>query len=222
MMLSIPRHGWRDRIEHVLSELVAPKNQRLSTDVVSRIERFLDLTVDWSRRMDLTAARDADELVDLTLADAAVVQRHSVVAEGDEWVDVGTGAGAPAIALAILEPRARFTLVEPRTKRVAFLRTVLGAIDRADVTVRRVRSDALLAASFDTAISRATLPPDQWLAEGCRLARHHVWVLLAKSRVPSIDGWHADIEVDYRWPLTGVARSAVRFIREWSDDAATA
>ncbi|MDP6932876.1 MAG: class I SAM-dependent methyltransferase, partial [Myxococcota bacterium] len=42
------------------------------------------------------------------------------------WVDLGSGAGFPGIALAARHPRASVLLVESRQKRAAFLEQVVG------------------------------------------------------------------------------------------------
>lgn len=181
-----------------------------------RLCQLLDLTVTWNQRVDLTAARDADELVDLTLADAIVladVGNPSTAVEEASWLDVGSGGGAPAIPLALLRPELRFLLCEPRDKRVVFLRTSLVALGRKDVKVERCRSRELADAICDVAISRATLPPNEWLPEGARLAKSAVWVLLAKGETPVLEGWSNTFERDYVWPLTGVSRRAVCFSR---------
>ena len=60
------------------------------------------------------------------LADA--LRPRAAHPRGARVVDVGTGAGAPGLALALLRPDLRVTLVEPLGKRAAFLRTVLGAV----------------------------------------------------------------------------------------------
>jgi 16S rRNA (guanine527-N7)-methyltransferase len=103
------------------------------------------------------------------------------MAPGGRWVDVGSGIGAPGLPLALLAPGVDVTLVEPRAKRVSFLRTAIGTLGLDNVRVERSRSDVLAARSFDVAISRATMPPPDWLAEGARLSRQRVWVLLARG-----------------------------------------
>ena len=170
---------------------------------------LFDQVVRWNRRMDLTAARSPAELIDLYLADAAVL---AMFASETDWVDVGCGGGAPGVVLAVLCPQLSLTLVEPRAKRVAFLRNALGTLDIDSARVLRGRSENLDAGSFDTAISRATLPPERWLSEGTRLARREVWVLLARDAAPALPQWRIDREVSYRWPLTSVRRRAVRYV----------
>jgi 16S rRNA (guanine527-N7)-methyltransferase len=175
--------------------------------------RWAGLVLDWNERMDLTAARDADELVDLLIADAAFIAGRAL--PGDRrWVDIGSGAGAPGLGIALLAPELELTLVEPKAKRVAFLRAVLAELGRPDVKIERARSDALARQSFDVAVSRATLAPPAWVVEGARLARRTVWVLLAQAAPPEPPSeFRKDLDQAYQWPLGGAQRRAVRFRR---------
>jgi 16S rRNA (guanine527-N7)-methyltransferase len=182
---------------------------------LERFGQLLDRVITWNARMDLTAARDERELVDLFLADALVLAAAGAQSDTEgtaRWVDVGSGAGAPGLALALLRPGPAMTLVEPRQKRVAFLRSVAGSFaEIAGVSVVEGRSDVVSSREHDIAISRATFSPDQWLAEGARLARREVWVLLARAEAPALAGWRATRQIDYAWPLTGVAHRAIAF-----------
>ena len=175
------------------------------------LARWLELLKEWNRRIDLTAARTDDELLDLMLADAALLAKH--LAPSARVVDVGAGAGAPGLALALMRPDLVLTLVEPLAKRAAFLRTVVGSLKRADIAILVERADAVARrrpAAFDVAISRATLPPPEWVPLALRLAPE-AWVLLAREEPPVVAGTRSDIDVSYTWPLTGAARRAVRF-----------
>jgi 16S rRNA (guanine527-N7)-methyltransferase len=190
-----------------------PGSPRGALTLARALERWAELVIEWNQRMDLTAARSADELVDLLIADAAVLASHAG-AGAEHWVDVGSGAGAPGLAIAVLAPELQLTLVEPKAKRVAFLRAVLVELGRPDVRVERARSEALATRSFDVAVSRATLPPAQWVAEGARLSRHRVWVLLAQAEPPPPPaGFRSLSDQRYQWPLGGAARRVVCFER---------
>jgi len=181
------------------------------------VETWLDLLRQWNQRIDLTAARSDDELYDLMLADALVLGRREpprLVPEGASVVDVGTGAGAPGLALALLRPDLRVTLVEPLAKRVSFLRTVIGTLGRTDIELQRERAEDVVKKSpgaWDIAISRATLAPAEWVFVGRELARS-VWVLLAREEPPPPPpGMQMVEDVSYTWPLTGATRRAVRY-----------
>lgn len=191
---------------------------------LDRLAQLLDLVVTWNARIDLTAARSERELVDLYLADALVLGAYGAAEQAapqQSWVDVGSGAGAPGLALGLLWLAPQLTLVEPRRKRVAFLRTASGHFPA--VRPARIvdgRSDGVSASSHDVALSRATFPPAQWLAEGARLARERVWVLLARAEPPELAGWRLARQIEYEWPLTQVPRSALVFTREAPGDRA--
>lgn len=180
---------------------------------VERLSTYLDQVVTWNAVLDLTAARGEDELVDLFVADALLLDRAtSTEAVPLTWLDVGSGAGAPGLVLGALRPSRRLTLIEPRAKRVAFLRSAIGQLRLSRVVVERRRSDSLPDKSYDVAVSRATFAPSEWLAEGTRAARHSVWVLLARGEVPRCDGWRVSRTLEYQWPLTGAERRAVEFV----------
>lgn len=176
------------------------------------ITTWLDLVRTWNARIDLTAAKGERELVDLMVADALVLAGK--IANGVRVVDVGSGAGAPGFALALLRPDLKVTLVEPLTKRVSFLRTAIGTIGRTDVELVRGKSDDITkerGRAFDVAISRATLPPAQWLPAGLALAPV-VWTLLARDEPPVSPFATMDEDIAYAWPLGGAARRAVRHL----------
>jgi len=179
------------------------------------IGRWLDLLVTWNRRMDLTAARSASALVDLMLADAVVLvaEMRKLGEAADSWMDVGTGAGAPGLAVALLDATVTMTLVEPNAKRVAFLRQVVGGLGSPRVTVSRQRAEQIRPASADIAVSRATFKASEWLATGTAIAREIVWVLLAESEVPTAQVHRVVVDRRYRWPETGAMRRAVAFAR---------
>lgn len=206
-------------IARVARELAAP----LEPDAVERLAAWLDLLAVWNAKVDLTAARGTDELVDLMIADALVLAR--LEQPGARVVDVGSGAGGPGLALALVRPDLAVTLVEPLQKRVAFLRTVAGHVlpvagATGSLQVLRARGEELLVArahgttgsEFASAMARATLAPSAWLELGARLAPHGVVsVLLAREAPPELIGWRQVHDESYQWPLTGAERRIVRY-----------
>lgn len=193
---------------------VAASLGALGIDVLAHpaLTRWLELLGEWNKRIDLTAARTDAELLDLMLADAALLSKQ--IPEKVRVVDVGTGAGAPGLALALMRPDLEVTLVEPLAKRASFLRTVIGTVGRADVKILVERGDAVAArlpATFDVAISRATLPPPEWIPLALRLAPV-AWALLARDEPPLIAAARIDADLAYTWPGTGAPRRAVRYV----------
>ena len=208
-------YHWRSMAAK-LHELVDRVGAELSVSVTvsprarQGIDTWLDRLQEWNARIDLTAARSPEELVDLMLADALVLAAH--MPRGVRVVDVGSGAGAPGLPLALLRDDLHVTLVEPMAKRVSFLRTVLGAVGRTDVRLERLRGEALAGEpAYDEAVSRATLAPADWLRLGARLVvpGGHVWTLLANDPPPTHERATLVEEHAYVWPLTSVKRRAL-------------
>jgi len=193
------------QILQLLSQLCPESSYSETT--ARALHEWLQLLVSWNRRIDLTAARSTDELVDLFLADAVVLHHARLeLAPASSWLDVGSGAGAPGLGMAILDPLLQITLVEPSAKRVAFLRQVVGRLQLAQVQVRCARAESLSPSLTEDVVSRATWSPDEWLQQATRLTRRRFWVLLARETWQPPAGYRVDYERDYQWPLTGVAR----------------
>jgi 16S rRNA (guanine527-N7)-methyltransferase len=149
------------------------------------------------------------------LADASLLAR--VIPVGASVVDVGTGAGAPGLALAVMRPDLHVTLVEALGKRVAFLRTVIGKLGRLDIKLDATDAHGIARTRYDVAMSRATLRPSEWLALGAALVRDggSVWVFLARDALPSVDEatLTETIEYDHRDEAAElVKRRLVRYV----------
>jgi 16S rRNA (guanine527-N7)-methyltransferase len=186
----------------------------VSNEIDMRVYTWLDLLVTWNAKMDLTAARSEAELCDLMLADAFALS--SRVAPDARVVDIGSGAGAPGLPLALLRPDLKVTLVEPLSKRVSFLRTVIGSVGRLDIDVRRARVEEIAPGdAWDVAISRATLAPEAWLsaARGLVGVGGTIWVLLAREEAPSAEGTELVETFEYEWPNQSQTRRAARYRR---------
>jgi 16S rRNA (guanine527-N7)-methyltransferase len=210
-MLMRPTSGWP--FAEVAAEL------GVETGDAAALGQWLDLLATWNAKMDLTAAKDPPSLVWLMCADAWLLAR--ALEPGVSLVDVGTGAGAPGLAVAILRRDVRVTLIEPLRKRASFLRTVLGTLGRTDVTLL---SDTLENAkpklpAQGAAVSRATFPPDEWLAQGTTLVRPggSVWVLLAREPDPDHPRSHVAETIRYE-DAHGAAKRLVRYAVVTSQD----
>lgn len=196
-----------DEVRALAGALGRPVEERAAKDLALWLTRMAE----WNARIDLTAAKGGRAMCELMLSDALVLT--SALPEGAAIVDVGTGAGAPGLALALLRPDLRVTLIEPLQKRVSFLRTVLGEVGRLDVTLVRGRGEEHVeGAAWDVAVSRATLPPSEWLALGLELAPA-AWVLLAREAPPPAANATLEETVEYTLPWSKAGRTAVRYLR---------
>lgn len=182
----------------------------LAPEASAALATYADLVKAWNARMNLTSARTPTALVEVLFADALVLADTALLPHGLRIVDVGTGAGAPALPLLVLRPDLTATLVEPLRKRVTFLRTAIGSLElaaRTRVVEAKLdpRAPRLDGTPFDAALSRATLAPPEWLSLGMRLAPR-VLVLTAQEDPPAAPQDTRFSTVEYRLPSTGALR----------------
>jgi 16S rRNA (guanine527-N7)-methyltransferase len=181
---------------------------------VEQISGWLELLKTWNRKLDLTAAKREPDLLDVMLSDAFVLSKH--LPKDASVVDIGSGAGAPGLPLAIVRRDLKVTLVEPAIKRISFLRTVLSAIGRTDIKLQRAHGEDLEPASVDAAISRATLSPTEWLSLGASLVKSggEIWVLLATEELPIAAETSHLATIEYAWPNSAHQRRAARYSKK--------
>ena len=92
----------------------------------------MDLLTSEASRQNLIARSTLHRIWERHIVDSIQLLDHAPMGS---WIDVGTGAGFPGLVVAIAGDRP-VTLVEPRARRVAFLRDVvtsLGLTKRVDI-----------------------------------------------------------------------------------------
>lgn len=184
----------------------------LADDARARLSAFGELVTRWNARIDLTAARSPEQLAEVLFADALVLADETLVPHAARVLDVGSGAGAPALPLALLRPDLSLVLVEPLRKRVAFLRTAIGSLEglagRVEVREDRLdpRSPSVAGSSFDVAMARATFAPEVWLPLALGVAKRALVLTAAEAPPDAPVGAHVLCDARYVLPRTSAPR----------------
>jgi 16S rRNA (guanine527-N7)-methyltransferase len=121
-------------------------------DVSQRLFPYLALVAAWNERTNLTGARNAEDRVRILVADA---WRAAAFLDAGTLVDIGSGNGSPGLVLALVRRDLRVTLLEPRSRRWAFLREAVRALKLDDIEVRRTRCEDFSGPEMRTATLRA-------------------------------------------------------------------
>ena len=100
----------------------------------------------------LLGPREMPRLWSRHILNSAVVSE--LVADGATVADVGSGAGLPGIPMAIAQPKAHFTLIEPMERRSNWLIEQVDALGLTNVTVKRARAEEV-GEVFDVVTARA-------------------------------------------------------------------
>ena len=105
------------------------------------------------------------------------------------WVDLGSGAGFPGVALAARYPDVHVSLVESRLKRAGFLSAVVRATGLTNLEVVHGRTEDV-APGFDGVISRAYRQPEAYLSDAARLLTAGGCAVLLTGPAPApMAGW---------------------------------
>jgi 16S rRNA (guanine527-N7)-methyltransferase len=86
-----------------------------------------------------------------------------LVPDGSLVADVGSGAGLPGIPMAIAQPKAHFTLIEPMERRANWLLSVVNDLGLKNVEVIRARAEEVSRTDFDIVTARAVAALDKLL-----------------------------------------------------------
>jgi 16S rRNA (guanine527-N7)-methyltransferase len=137
----------------ILQQGIAAAALPISDQVQQKLLDYLALMQKWNKVHNLTAVRDADEMVTLHLLDSLVVLPHI---DAKHLLDVGSGAGLPGIPLAICLPDLQVTVIDSNSKKVSFMRQAKAELGITNLEVLGGRVEEIAPArKFEIIISRA-------------------------------------------------------------------
>jgi len=144
---------------------------------------YLSLIQKWNKVYNLTAVREAENMLGHHLLDCLAVAPHVGVAS--TLVDVGSGAGLPGIPLALALPQLQVTLLEANHKKATFLKQAAIELGLGNVIVVCERAEAWAPpARFDIVISRAFSALPEFLAAAGRLCASAGTIIAMKGVHP--------------------------------------
>ena len=182
----------------------------LSEPQQAQLLAYMDLIAKWTRVYNLTAVRDANEMLTHHLLDSLAViaplrrelaklslpAASLAVAPADgqgvakliqakfSLLDVGAGAGLPGIVIAITCPEVSVTCVDTVAKKAAFIQQVAATLKLPNLKGLHARVESL-AQPFDVVCSRAfasLLDFTTWSESA--LADHGIWMAM-KGKHPN-------------------------------------
>ena len=164
-------------------------------DFWPQLEIYLHLLSQWSRRINLVSRRDWSVLATKHLRQALTMAPVVASIPRQLVMDLGSGAGLPAILLKIALPDSHFVLVESRRKRAHFLREVVRSAELDRIEVVNDRIENLSPVGADLVTARAVASPEKLLDLVQRHLAPHGWILstLGKNATHSeLLAWKTD------------------------------
>lgn len=182
----------------MIDRLAATAGRPVSRETFEKLNRYVDLLRQESRRQNLIAASTVEQLWERHILDSAQLVRFEPRA-GSRWVDIGSGAGLPGVVIACLIA-GPVTLIEPRRLRAEFLHSVCDSLCLG-ATVLQGKAERV-GGTYDVVTARAVANLGDLLKLSAHLSTTKtVWVLpkgrsaeeeLAAAR----QTWHGEFHVE--------------------------
>ncbi len=137
---------------------------------LEQFQMYYELLVEWNEKVNLTAITEYDEVLKKHFLDSLALVKgneidiiHAACAENQQikLLDIGTGAGFPAVPLKIVYPQLAVVMLDSLNKRINFLNEVIQKLGLSGITALHGRAEdyAKSAAGnregFDIVVSRA-------------------------------------------------------------------
>jgi 16S rRNA (guanine527-N7)-methyltransferase len=127
--------------------------EALPADQLDRLVRHYRLLREWNRRVNLTRIVEPAEAARLHYAESILAGRYA--GNASSILDIGSGAGFPAVPLAVTRPESQITAMEPNQKKATFLKEVKDALALPNLKVVTARIEAFDWSGYDLLTSRA-------------------------------------------------------------------
>jgi len=176
----------REALQTQLERGIAALGVTLPDDAVARLLDYRELLERWNSAYNLTAIRDADEMITRHLLDSLTILPY---VEGRTLADLGTGPGLPGIPLAIAEPAREVLMVDSNGKKVRFLREAIRSLKLGNGRALQSRVEEV-EGTFECITARAFASLADMLGWGGHLlAPGGVWLAMkGKHPAEELDG----------------------------------
>jgi 16S rRNA (guanine527-N7)-methyltransferase len=158
-------------------------NLSLSSDATQALQLYFTELRRWNRKINLIAKKtSASQIVENHFLDSLILLPY-IKKPGCTLVDVGTGAGFPGLVCKAASPGLSLKLVEPRLKRVSFLRHIIRTLglDSVEVFASRIEDIDRKKLSCTCITSRAVADIGEFLQMVEGLATHETEIICMKG-----------------------------------------
>ena len=171
-----------------IGDLLQPFCSSLSASQADQLVKYLNLLLRWNKTINLTSVTNPEEVVQRHFGESFCLAK--AFGSAGKLLDIGSGAGFPGLALKILYPDMAVTLLEPVTKKRAFLKEAARECGMASVQVLPDRIEVFASGpgqgAFDTVTARAVGGLESLIPAAARCLRRpgHLALWLGEDQVP--------------------------------------
>jgi len=146
------------------------KNENLSEEQLEKFKKYEAILSEWNQEINLTAIKDLPGIIRQHFVDSLVLRQFMDLKKVKSIVDVGAGAGFPALPLKIVFPHLNILLIEVKRKKQKFLKALIEELELKDVEICDLDWRTFLRTTegeIDLFVTRATFDE----VELCRMFR---------------------------------------------------
>jgi 16S rRNA (guanine527-N7)-methyltransferase len=126
-------------------EICSSFGVNLSGEMVSNFQDYTKLLLDWNKRIHLVSKRDArEDRIIRHFVDSLAIFKAVNMSQGAKILDIGSGAGFPAIPIKIVRDDVKMTLVESVHKKTLFLQKAIEFLKLNDIELFDGRIEELV------------------------------------------------------------------------------
>lgn len=154
---------------------------RIEPAAMERLDRFADLLRAENSRQNLVSGSSLEHIWQRHFADSIQLLDH--VPHGTSpWLDLGSGAGFPGLAVSVARPDMEMVLVESRRKRVDWLERVIADLQLPNTRVIGAKLELVPSMAAAQISARAFAPLAKLLRLSARFSTPATLWLLPKGR----------------------------------------
>lgn len=181
------------QISDLLKKYSVGQGIKLTQKMLDDFEVYAATLLEWNAKINLTAITQPEEIAVKHFLDSILLLKAADMPKNASIIDVGTGAGFPAIPLKIVREDLNITLLDSLNKRIMFLTELSKKLGQENTIIHgraeECGHESKLREKFDMATARAVAPMPA-LSEYC-LPFVKIGGYFASLKGPDI---HAEVE----------------------------
>lgn len=152
-------------------------SERCDEQAMDRLGALAAALREENTRQNLVSKGSLEQVWVRHIADSAQLLDH-VSREAGVWMDLGSGAGFPGLAIAAMRPNTPMVLVESRKRRIEWLAHMVEALGLTKCHIEGCRLEQVEAREVSVITARAFAPLQKLFSLSARFStRDTIWVL---------------------------------------------
>ncbi|OGC87690.1 MAG: 16S rRNA (guanine(527)-N(7))-methyltransferase RsmG [candidate division Zixibacteria bacterium RBG_16_48_11] len=124
------------QFQDILRQQAGQLKISLTAEMLEQMSRFCETLLSWNQKMHLVSKKDArPERIARQVVDSLLLLHHFEIPTNSKVLDLGSGAGFPAIPIKLARPDLEMVLTESTLKKCDYLQNLLNELNLEKVSV---------------------------------------------------------------------------------------